>query len=189
MLYIFHGEDEFSRSEAIQKLRQKMDAVVGEMNTAFLEGRGLSLGQLQAACDALPFMGACRLVIVGDLISSAGGKGARREEGDGGGLRGLESYLPRLPETTRLVLNESRSLPGGHALLRLAEEQGAYVKQFALPAGPELEQWIRRRAQGKGVAITPEATGLLATYVGANLRLLEQELEKLATYLGGDTQA
>ncbi len=186
MLYIFHGDDEFSRSEAILKLRQKMDPVFGEMNTAFLDGRGLTLGQLQAACDAVPFMGPARLVIVNDLLTpAAGGKGTRREEGEDGGLRGLEGYLPHLPETTRLVLSESRRLPQGHPLLRVAEELGAYVRTFALPTGPDLEQWIRRRAQGKGVAIAPEATALLATYVGSNLRLLEQELEKLATYLGG----
>ncbi len=189
MLYVFHGEDEFSRSEAIAQLRQKMDPVVGDLNTTVLDGRNLSVGDLQAACDAIPFMGDRRLVIVHDFASSAAaGKGPRRERNDAPGdahrLRDLEAYLPQLPESTQLVLAESRSLPAGHALLRLAAA-GGQVRSFDIPTGPELERWIRERAQIKGVRIAPEAVGLLATYVGPNLRLLDQELEKLAAYVEG----
>jgi len=188
MLYVFHGEDEFSRSEAIAQLRRKMDPVVGDLNTTVLEGRNLSVSELQAVCDTLPFMGDRRLVIVHDLFSSAGGKSPRRERneapGDEGRLREVQNYLPRLPESTRLVLDESRSLPEGHPLLRLASEQGAYVRHFAIPTGEELEKWIRQRAQGKGVTIASEAVSLLATHVGQNPRLLDQELEKLAAYVG-----
>jgi DNA polymerase-3 subunit delta len=188
MLYVFHGEDELSRSEAIAQLRRKTDPVVGELNTASFDGREVSVGTLQAACDTMPFMAGCRLVIVSDFVSpSAGGKDSRRGRREApvdGGLRGLEEYLPRLPESTQLVLNESRSLPDGHPLLRLASDLGACVRQFALPQGPDLEQWIARRARDKGTSITWEAMALLANYVGPNLRLLDQELEKLATYLG-----
>ncbi len=193
MLYILHGEDEFGRSEAIAQLRRKMDPVMGELNTVSFEGRALALGELQAACDAVPFMAGCRLVVVRDYLSSTGGagggRGGRREQkGSADGeerLRGLEGYLPQLPESTRLVLDESRSLPAGHPLLRLAEERGGYVRHFAVPGGPDLEKWIAQRAAAKGVGIAPEAVDLLGTYVGPNLRLLDQELEKLATYLGG----
>lgn len=190
MLYIFHGEDEFSRSEAVAQLRGQMDPVVGDLNTTILEGRSLGPGELRAACDTVPFMAGCRLVIVHDLLSSsAAGKGTRRGRGDApadeGRLRDLEGYLPQLPESTRLVLNEARSLPASHPFLRLAGECKGDVRNFAVPAGGDLEQWIRTRAQSKGVSISSEAMALLATYIGANLRLLDQELEKLATYLGG----
>ena len=189
MLYVFHGEDEFSRSEAIAQMREKMDPVVGDLNTAVFDGRQVEVAELQAACDALPFMADRRLVVVHDLVSSpTGGKGPRRQQGSAGDdkLRSLEAYLPQMPETARLVLDESRSLPEGHRLLRLAGEQGGHVRHFALPAGPRLDQWIKRRARSKGVGISPQAVALLATYLGPNLRLLAQELEKLATYLGGE---
>jgi DNA polymerase-3 subunit delta len=188
MLYVFHGEDEFSRSEAIAQMRQKMDPVVGDLNTAVLDGRGLSLSELRAACDTMPFMGDRRLVIVHDLISSsAGGKGARGGRGapgDGSLLEGLEAYVPQAPESARLVLDESRSLPKGHRLLRLASEHDGYVRHFPLLADADLDRWIRQRAGAKGVGVSPQAVALLATYMGPNLRLLDQELEKLATYLG-----
>lgn len=192
MLYILHGEDEFSRAEAIADMRSKMDPVVGELNTAILDGRNLTLGELQAACDAMPFMAERRLVIVHDLLSSAGGgKGSRRgqrekpSEAEPKRMEGLEEYLPQLPESARLVLSESRALPDSHKLLRRAKELGAYVRRFDLPQGAELEQWIAQRAQSKGVGIDRNAVALLTGFIGPNLRLLDQELEKLATYLGG----
>ncbi len=190
MWYIFHGEDELSRAEAIKQLKQKMDPVVGELNTALLDGRGLSLAELRAACDAVPFMGDVRLVVVSDLVTAlAPGKPGRKRTAapaNEGLWRELNEYLPQLPGSTRLVLNESKALPDGHPLLRLAESCGAHVRAFAVPEGDALQEWIRRRAGGKGVAIAPAAAALLATYVGPHLRLLDQELEKLAVYLGGE---
>lgn len=189
MWYVFHGEDEFSRSEAIRQLKQKMDPVVGELNTSELDGRGLGVAELRAACDTLPFMGGVRLVLVSDLATSltpAKPGRQKRASAAGEGLwQELGEYLPHIPESTRLVLSESKALPARHPLLRLAEQCGAYVRAFDVPTSGDLEQWIRRRAEAKGVGIAPDALALLAMYIGANLRLLDQELEKLATYLGG----
>ncbi len=189
MLYLFHGEDEFRRAEAIDQLRQKMDPVMGDLNTVTLTGRTLSIGELRAACDTIPFMASCRLVIVHDLVSSsAGGKGAKHEHsemaGDEDRLHELEGYLPQIPESTKLVLDESKTLKEGSRLLKAAKAVGAFVRAFPIPTGPELNDWIRRRAQGKGVSIAPNATALLAAYVGSDTRQLEQELEKLSLYVG-----
>ncbi len=194
MLYIYHGQDEFSRSEAIGQLRREMDPVVGDLNTALLDGRDLDPGALRAACDTMPFMGNTRLIVVRDLVPpprprDKGPKGPQKEPGsakaaaDHARLRTLEDYLPHLPETTRLVLEETGDLPPTHALLKLAAACGGEVKAFPAPDAAGLARWIARRAEGKGVGIEPEAVDLLATYVGPNLRLLDQELEKLAAYL------
>ncbi len=191
MLYIYHGQDEFSRSEAIAQLRREMDPVVGDLNTALLDGRDLAPGALQAACDTVPFMGNTRLIVVRDLVPPPRprDKGPQKEPrpaktaADDARLRALEGYLPQLPASTRLVLEETGDLPPTHALLKLAAACGGQVKAFPAMRGHDLARWIARRAEGKGVGIEPEAVELLATYVGPNLRLLDQELEKLAAYL------
>jgi len=189
MWYVFHGDDELSRSEAILELKQRMDPIVGPLNTAQLDGRSLSVSDLRGACDAVPFMGGTRLVIVNGLRAAAEGEEKpRRKRGearaDDAFWQALEGYLPWLPQSTELVFNVAEALPGGHPLLRLAASCGGQVRAFAVPVGAELEHWIRRRAEAKGASIAPDAAELLATYVGANLRLLDQELEKLATYVG-----
>jgi len=190
MWYVFHGEDELSRSEAILALKQRMDPVVAQWNTTVLDGRGLDLSELRSACDAVPFMGSLRLVIVNGAGALAEGSDRPRHKrgeahADDAFWQSLDGYLPQLPQSTELVFHEAQALSSGHPLLRLAEKHGGQVRAFPLPVGADLEQWIRCRAEAKGANITPEAVELLATYVGSNLRLLDQELEKLATYLGG----
>src|SRR5262249_29827778 len=43
-----------------------------------------------------------------------------------------------------------------------------------------------KRAKSINVSITKEAANLLANFIGNNLRLLANELDKLATYVGAD---
>lgn len=196
MLYLYHGDDEFSRSEAIARLKGEMDPVVGPLNISTMEGRSCSAATLRAICDTMPFMAPWRLVIVHDLLGplgAGGGKGSRRaankksseDGGEGTRLAEVQEYLPQVPETARLVFNESRALGEKHPFLAQVASLGGEVRAFPLPSGPDLERWIAARAQALGVEIAPPAVALLTTFIGPNPRLLANELEKLATYLGG----
>lgn len=193
MLYVLHGEEEFTRSEVVAELKTRIAADgLGDLNVATLDGRRISLGELMAACDAMPFLGDRRLVIVEGLISRMGGRprGRRKKaardaaaEPDADEWERLADYLPRLPPTTRLVLIEATSLPANHPLLALAATlPKSEVREYRQLAGGELEAWIRRRAKDKGVEITAGATRALVAETGNGLRALDAELEKLAAY-------
>ena len=68
--YVFHGTDEFTRSETIADFKRRLgppDTV--DLNTTVLEGKGLALAQLRHACDAVPFLAEKRLVIVEGLLT------------------------------------------------------------------------------------------------------------------------
>ena len=139
MLYVLHGEDEFTRSEELAKLRQKLgDPTIASLNTTMLNGRDLSLAALLQACNAMPFMSERRLVIVQDFWSrfelpkerkpkERKPKERQPEErqpeepqpeerrpeisaADAAFIKGLLEYLPHMPESTRLVFSESRNL-------------------------------------------------------------------------------
>ncbi|HEU5366917.1 MAG TPA: DNA polymerase III subunit delta [Ktedonobacterales bacterium] len=99
-------------------------------------------------------------------------------------IAGLADYLPRLPETTILVLVIDEALEASHPLMQAAKQSGGKVRQFTAPGGPALEHWIGERAQKLGCAITADAARALAIYAGSQLRLLAGELDKLATYAG-----
>jgi len=59
------------------------------------------------------------------------------------------------------------------------------VREFPpLPEG-SLERWIEGRVRGKGGQIESSATKELVSFVGNRLRLLDQELDKLLTYVDG----
>lgn len=178
MFYVFHGDDTHSQSETLEALQARLgDPSALELNTSHFEGQSLTFSELRHACDSVPFLGDKRLVIVNDAI------GQKPEY-----LDELLAYLPDLPETTRLVFMESKALPAGHPLVKLAErEEKGYVKSFSRPEGRELERWISRRVADSGGSIAPRANHLLALSVGNNLDLLDNEIEKLVLYKDGGT--
>lgn len=182
MFYIFHGPDELSRTETLAKLRGQMgDPSLAELNTTVLDGESLTLGQLQEVCDALPFVSDRRLVIVHNYLRRLGsGKGS----GERSALESLAEYLPAMSEWARLIFIEEDSLPQSHPILKLAEKHEAgQVYAFDGPARGELAGWIVNRVEDKGAAIERPAADALAIAVGDDLRLLDSEIEKLATYV------
>jgi DNA polymerase-3 subunit delta len=199
MFYILHGEEEFGLSEELARLRAIMaedDPAMADLNTSLLDGDRLTLGELRHACDAIPFMTERRLVVVNGLLSrlSPGGAGHAATGGEEPAANRafreeLAAYLPNLPPTTRLVFVEERELPSSHPILKVAQAEGkkekAFIKLCKKPKGWELPDWIRQQVRSKGGDIDREATEVLAALVGSDLRLLDQELEKLLVYTDG----
>jgi DNA polymerase-3 subunit delta len=185
MFYVFHGPDEFQRTEALNKLKAQMgDPGLAELNTSVMDGEGLSLGQLQEVCDALPFMSDRRLVIVHNYLTRLGaGKG----EVERAALESLAAYLPGMSSSVRLIFVERATLPRSHPILKLAEKHEAgQVHTFEGPGRGELIGWIAERVTARGAAIERPAADALGMAVGDDLRLLNSEIEKLITYVGGE---
>jgi DNA polymerase-3 subunit delta len=186
MFYLFHGNDAYSQRETLAALLEKEgDPDMLSLNTTRLTGR-IPFSELQAACDAMPFLARVRVVLVEELFAS----GIDKEFMDR-----LREYLPKLPPTTRLIFLESQALPDSSAIIRLADKDRlGYVKRFDQPKGDELERWVRARVEQRGGRITPQATHLLAANVGGDasfgqdnapvLPMLTNEIEKLVLYKG-----
>lgn len=187
MFYLFHGEDEFSHSETLAEFKEKMgDPGLAELNTTVFDGSKVTLGELQHACGSVPFMADRRLVIVEGLLARLESKGEERALAawQKEYLEGLTQYLRRLPETTRLVFVENKSISQSNPVHRLAlAEKRGHVREFKPPQGRELNRWIEERVRKKGGQINPTATETLTTFVGNDLRLLDQEIEKLIAYV------
>lgn len=186
--YVFHGEDEFTRSETLTSFKRRLgrpDTV--DLNTTVLDGKGLTIADLRHACDAIPFLAEKRLVIVQGLLATlVPRKGQSLSEAKQSLLDQLTEYLPHLPPTTRLVFVEEEALAASHPVVKLArQEPQGYVKRFERPDTKALPQWIKKRVQTHGGEIEHRAALRLAAVVGAELRLLDQEILKLVTYTAG----
>ncbi len=117
--------------------------------------------------------------------SATGKKGAAPGTDPKAFLAELADYLPRLPETTVLVILVDEALEAAHPLVQAATRAGpGHARQFTPPRGADLERWISERARTRGSSITTEASKMLAIYAGENLRLLAGEIEKLSLYAG-----
>jgi DNA polymerase III subunit delta len=194
MLYVFHGDDEFTRSEEVAKLKSKLgDVTVVSLNTTILDGRKLTLAALIQTCDTSPFLSERRLVIVEEFWSRFDPQERRRADGRQGKtsaadmdlVKGLLEYLPRLPDATRLLFTENRSLTTAnpvHGILA-PDPSNVIVREFRTPKGDDLDRWIIRRTQTKGAEIALQAAHELALRVGSDLRQLDQELDKLIAHV------
>jgi DNA polymerase-3 subunit delta len=194
MIHIFHGEDEFGKSEAIAALRQGVsaDPSLIDLNLTLLDGRTVTATEIIHHCDVPPFLGEYRLVILSDLLARLAGSKTKEGEATGSSeemMAWLLAYLPTTPETTHLVLNEAKTLPARHPILALAvgHKQRMEIRAFAAPGlkGGELARWVENRARQKGARLEPGVANDLATFIGPNLRLIDTELEKLSLHAGG----
>lgn len=190
MFYLFHGEDEYSRTLALAEMKAKVgDPSISQLNIISLDGEALTLEELIRACDAPPFLSQRRLVIVRDLASQLEPRRGAKKRGVPPAKRelveGLKECLPQMPQSTRLVFIEGRRISKSNPIRRLASQlEGGFVREFRPPKGDRLRQWIREQVKEKGGQISPPAVEELTNFLGSDLRLLDQEIEKLLTYTG-----
>ncbi|MCP4538037.1 MAG: DNA polymerase III subunit delta [Chloroflexi bacterium] len=187
--YVFHGPDEFTRAETLADFKRRLgppDTV--DLNTTHLDGKRLTLAELRHVCDAIPFLAKKRLIIVNGLLTRlASRKGKEIATAQKEFLAALADYVPRLPETTRLVFVENKSLPAKHPILQLTQqEERGFAKAFAPPKDHALPGWVKARVRKHSGEIESQAAHQLATVVGADLRLLDQEIIKLVTYTNAE---
>ncbi len=176
--FIFHGRDRFTQQETLADLQTRLgDPSMVSLNTSRFDGQRVELAELFHCCSSLPFLTDRRLVIVEGLIKRLTGAGREKERDQ------LLDYLPRLPPSTRLVFLEEKTLSSNNRFVKLAADVAVgYAKAFRLPMGAALERWIGSRVEAQGGEIAPRASALLASNVGQDLHLLQQEITKLLTY-------
>jgi DNA polymerase-3 subunit delta len=132
----------------------------------------------------MPFLAKRRMVVLKHPLARLNSPSARQK---------FLAQLEKIPSTTALVLVEYKLLTEEkdrkrnalHWLERWAREAGerVYLRAFPLPKGPAMARWIQDQARAGGGQFTPRAAAMLATLVGDDPRLADQEIEKLLTYV------
>ncbi len=206
MFYLLHGDDEFTSREQLKKLRVQGDF---GYNQDTYDGAAVDLNTVIITSNTMPFLSEQRLVVVEGLpkkkrgetqatseestdTTPKTGKGKKGKKSGksatatrGGFEKALAEHIPHMPESTVLILLVDEGLDTSNSLLKVAEQSGKVI-QSTVPKGQALEKWIINRAKTIHVKIAPDAATLLANFSGNHLRLLANELDKLATYVGKD---
>ncbi len=190
MIYVLHGEDDFSQKEFLDGLRDEVGVPeLLEANTSVLAGAELTLGQLRDVCSVVPFLAERRLVVVERLLVRFDSfRPTRRSRRSASGQDGLEEWtevaetLGQLPPTTNLVFME-RTIRRDNPLLRSLASV-AKVREYRPLTGDVLQGWITKRVAETGGSIGKQAVRKLVDLVGGNLWMLSGELEKLTIYAG-----
>ena len=183
--YIFHGDDDISIDQALQRIRGAMgEDANGDLNTSEFDGTEATVPEILGAVKSFPFLSDKRLVIVKGLIRHITRKGAG-ETGKKAVNRLIED-LPGLPDYARLVMVEREVLSDGNKVLKAAQKMdNGYIGKFEKPQN--LTGWIINRAKDEYDAeILPQAAQAIAEVVNQDMRRADNELYKLVCYVDGD---
>jgi DNA polymerase-3 subunit delta len=103
------------------------------------------------------------------------------------------ALLETLPDKSAVVLAEHRPLLNAkekrqgkkHWLLKWGEKMGGkvYAREYSAPSDSQLPGWIIERALKMGGKFEPQAASKLAKLVGSDVRLADQEINKLLMYV------
>lgn len=205
MIYLFLECDEFLATEDIRGLKAALgDAELADLNITEMEGAQARAGEILGQAAMMPFLAPRRLILVRGYLAQLDKRMAASKNTDAAAYAEAAQFLTGLGEvsdSTDLLLVDSgvdkrrglwkgfslkqdgkeRAIPGLQALI-----QAKTVTRMDLPTpdAKSLPGWLQARAKSRGIALDGRALQLLATYVGPNLRQLDNELEKLSLYAG-----
>ena len=178
--YLFTGEENFVKREALRKLEQALlPEGLEALNETILEGQ--SADDIIAACETLPMMAERRLVVARDFapLMSGQGKGEKEES------ERLSKYLERLPESCCLVMYMRGAADGRKALYKaFAAAKFAQIVTFDTLDERQLAAWISGRFRKLGKTIAPDVSAQLVFRAGTALTRLAGEADKLAAHAG-----
>lgn len=192
-LYLLAGEEKLLVRREARRLMEKAGGEgVQAFNCQQLAGE-TPVDSIADAVLAMPFMAGHKCVAVADF--NPNDKPAAE-------LAKLHELLDDLPETTTLVLfyptldleqpkdrkGQGKGAKKGKSpwqkLLDKAEKVGAVVR-FARREAPELRRDLLERAGRQGCGMSRQAADRLLEYVGRDMHMLRNELEKLCAYTLG----
>jgi len=172
-VYLITGTDRPKVSRALRRLRDR----VGEDATETLSAHESSGDDAVAACNALGLFAVERRLVVVEQVQSW--KAAD--------LKAVEEYLHRPAPTTVLAL-AGDEIKRDSALAKAVAKAGE-VLVYDLPKRgrkADLPGWVEQQFRDRGIQIEHEAARALVELVGENADELATEIDKLATWAGGE---
>lgn len=172
-VYFFHGDepyfmDQFSDFLESHLLREEEKG----FNQTVLYGKELKVDALMEQLKRYPMMSDYQLVVVKEGQHLA---------------RTIDQLLPYLESplasTVLMVSFRGKKLDKRKKLYKTLQKAGGLFESKKLYES-EVASWLQQRAREKGLQLSPKALALLLEYLGTDLSLIENELQKLRLAVG-----
>ena len=167
-IYLLYGEEDYLISMYKKRLINAMSDPDDSMNYNYFEGKDTSVGQLIDLAETMPFFAPRRLIVVENSLFFKNSQDK------------LADYLKSFPETTTFLFVE-REVDKRGRMFKAVTADG-YAAEMKVQDTGMLQSWILGRLKNEGYRITNGAMNLLLLYTGADMNLIENELEKLISY-------
>jgi DNA polymerase III subunit delta len=187
MITLIHGGEGYLVDRAARDLLQPMRAgLTLEFNDEDIQADTLNADAFAEKAGTLPFIDPIRILVLRDW----GLLGGKRDKG--AGPERAAAYLEGVPETTQLVLVSHALVAPGNAIYKaiaaMERDKRARILRLEPPRRSDRAGWVRKLAEQRGLTITPGAVRLLLERSQPDLRLLDQEIAKLALYASPSTR-
>ncbi len=167
-VYLLFGAEDYLIANYKKRLRQAIIEPDDTMNYSYFEGSGIDVEEMIDLAETMPFLSSRRLLIVENsgFFQSAPEK--------------LPEYLAKVPESTCIIFAE-RQVDKRGRMYKAVKDNG-YAAQLDTQDTETLKKWILMLVKSEGSRITAGAMQLFLQYTGADMKLIESELEKLFSY-------
>lgn len=173
--YLFFGNEEYLKSKRIKSL---IDAVIEkgyeDFDCDYFEGRGLDATVLINAASSPPLGSPLRVVVLRNL-----------DKVSPKGLGLIERFIGSIPDYTTLIITCEKIDKRKKIFKTLLADENACV-HFGQPSPSKAVELVAESARQLDTHISAEARDYLVETVGPDIGRLEQELAKLALYVGPD---
>jgi len=168
--YLLTGSDRPKIGRALRRLRTRFgDEAVELMSVDTVSGEDVA-----GSLNSLGLFGAGRLVVVQGV--------ERWKKAD---VEALDGYLTDPVDGAVLALVADEP-PKDDALGKLVARRGGEVLAYDIPKPKDPSVWVRSEFVRMGAQVTDDAARRLVEIAGDDIAFLEQEVEKLATWAGGE---
>jgi DNA polymerase III subunit delta len=177
-VYLFIGEEEYLIEECISRIIQ--DLLTSEtkaFNLDIVYGSKADARDIIAHAASFPMMSDRRVVIVKEFDKLLLSDAAKEV---------VTAYLTRPLDTTCLVLLAEKPDFRTKPFTDLKKSETVFA--FHSLYDNQVPGWISARCKALGKDVDLEACRLLQAYIGNSLRAIQNELDKLFTYLGERTR-
>ncbi|MFA7308992.1 MAG: DNA polymerase III subunit delta [Patescibacteria group bacterium] len=170
LIYLFHGEDDFTTQEKITRQKKNFLAKHGEFNLTTFNEENFSKESFIETVTASPFLGEKRLIIVEDMVSVF-----KKEEWEF-----IEKNIVHIPDTSVLIFQESEKVKDKNPIFGLITTSNILEQKKTF--GSSIMQHAKESLTRAGVTIDQNALSLFSDLIGSNTRSAEQEISKIISY-------
>ncbi|WP_227767554.1 DNA polymerase III subunit delta [Zhaonella formicivorans] len=183
-VYLFHGDDDFLKAEAVEYLKNNLlQKHSGNLTIEILE-EAYTLEEVLEIANTLPLFSHNKLIVVQNcqLFQAKKAQGKQKEP-PASEEEELNSYLDNPSPLSHVVFVAKGKADSRKKVVQLLIKRGCAV-EFGQLKGKELLDWVKGRFAQRHKQIDFAALDYLVASIGNDLTALEQEIEKICLYLG-----
>jgi DNA polymerase-3 subunit delta len=186
-LFLFHGGEAYLVEQAFADTWARLTSALDSELDAEMMDPESSPAEVAAAAGSVGFFSTGRVVGIREwkmLLPRPGRKSRSAKAVDADPAAEAAAVLDHLPAEAHLVLAVGSALAPSNPVVQLVRARGEVREYQSLRRG-DLFGWTAQRCRLIGLRLDSAGQRLLVDAVGADLRLLDSELEKLHVYAAG----